>query len=865
MSQLRAPWRLATDPDSGQPPVGAGAHAASRRPSLASRTGLGLAAVAVAVALVAQVVIAVDRVTVTGFLGAAEAQAEARLHATLAFIGLACAWALPAEWRRYALVPFAVIPLGVLVVTGLNGVAWSATATVLLVAAMHGAGVAIGRLLRLGRLSILITTAAGFATVGVLVQLLGRVGLLKWWTIGLPLMLAGAAVLADAARRQGPSLRRAWSGLHLDATEATVACLLLLQLGWALVYAAAPEIQYDALSAKAALPATWAESGRIETPLTQPGFAVLGSAQNVATVGWLVGAEAVGRYLQLVLATVVIIALLARARAVGRVAWCVALALAVMPHYTWQASTAYDDDILLFVCAAAAAAVLALAGADVPQRGAAVLVGLLTGSVVSAKLHLVVFGAVLALGWLLVQKAPWREWLARFGLLTVGGLAVAGPVPLFRYLDTGNPLFPFFNGIFKSPYLAPVTDTANFPYTDSAGLRALLQLPYDITAAPFRLVEAQPPGAFGFLLVLIVLGLGVAGRRGRGGVVVGLAVVAALVAWWVQLRYLRYLLPYAGVGAVLLTWGRVPGPPRLARPRADLATAAAAAALSAACFVSLLASFWNIPERVPTDVVLGRESAYDYQAPKIPGFVVLQDLNRAAGRGDVVVSHLYARAVLRPDLDIESLNGLNSRLDRQGVKLDTVPALLSAYEQEGVRWAALSTEQRVALDPASVFTQLLSAHGTLVSAAGGTELYALGLAVQEPERQPLCDPSFAGGIGPGTGPTCWGVALDAAPGLTPAEATNGSVTQQVPVCPGASYAVDVDVDVPGAQVVLTFSQAEDLRGAIQRYSATAAVAAGSTRAYATAPSRGRTMFIQIVPNGATVRSAQLTRVGGPDC
>lgn len=863
MTSARAATRTtaAADPQSDAA-TGHGSGFGARQLRSAVPVGVGLAVVAVA--LVAQVSIGLDRLALTGFLGAAEASGAARLHVLAVTVVLALAWALPSEWRRCVPAAAAVVPLGVLVTTGLHGVAWSAAVTTLLVAAMYGAGVQIIRLLGLGRLPLLVSTATGFAAIALAVQLLGRVGLLRWWTLGVPVMLAGAVVLVAGARRNARAVWTRWPQLQLSVTGAVVVSLLLLQLAWALVYAAAPEIQYDALSAKSALPQLWADTGRIETPLEQPGFGVLGSAQNVAVVGWLVGAEAVGRYLQLVLAAVVVIALGGRARSAGPAGWCVALALGVMPHYTWQASTAYDDNVLLFVCAAAAAAVLILGERDERSLGASVLVGALAGSIVTAKLHLLVFAAVLAAGWVFVRPAPLRERLKRLGMVVVGGVAVAGPVPLFRYLDSGNPVFPLFNGIFKSPYLSPTSNTANLPYSPRAGLDALLDLPYVVTAAPTQMVEAQPPGAFGFILVLLVVGLAVAWRRGRASALVAAAALTGLVSWWLQLRYLRYLIPYAGVAAVLLVYTRPAGRPFRSGRAGDILTALACALLSAACFASLLASFWNVPERVPKDFVLGEESPYDYQARTIPGFVVLQDVNGVAGRGDVVVTDLYARSVLRPDLEVSSSAGLETRFNRVGISVDTVPELLAGYRSVKAHWIAVSTEQRVALDPTSVFANMLREHGALVSVGGSYELYRLDDRSAEAVPQPLCDFNFVGQAGVGTGSACWGMPLDAEPGLTAAEAPRAA-SQTVAVCPGASYALDVKATTPGAVVVLTFSQSENLRGAIQRYSRTVASAAGVSRAVASAPARGRTMFIEIEPGNGRVLGARLYRVAGPAC
>ena len=129
--------------------------------------------------------------------------------------------------------------------------------------------------------------------------------------------------------------------------------------------------------------------------------------------------------------------------------------------------------------------------------------------------------------------APARAW----GLSLVAALLGAWPYA-HAWIVTGNPIFPFYNAVFKSP-LYPLENFGNI-YPGGLSWRDL----YDLTFSSSHYLEAWD-GALGFVLTLLLpAGLIVVARRGPSEL--RMAMVAALsylVVALLSTRYLRYLYP----------------------------------------------------------------------------------------------------------------------------------------------------------------------------------------------------------------------------------------------------------------------------------------------------------------------------------
>lgn len=149
----------------------------------------------------------------------------------------------------------------------------------------------------------------------------------------------------------------------------------------------------------------------------------------------------------------------------------------------------------------------------------------------------------------------WVAWSAfrnreQKQLLTLVAMAavVGGSSYAYATLVTGNPVFPLFNAIFKSPFM-PLVNFHDGRWDSGVDWRAV----WDITFNTSRFGEAYP-GAAGLALLVALPGLIVELARPRGGrwIALWLLVAGAIMFW--QIQYLRYLFPAI---AILTTVGMV--------------------------------------------------------------------------------------------------------------------------------------------------------------------------------------------------------------------------------------------------------------------------------------------------------------------
>lgn len=238
-------------------------------------------------------------------------------------------------------------------------------------------------------------------------------------------------------------------------------------------------------------------------------------------------------------------------------AYRLAEALGARGGYSWLAAALYASHPLaayfgmtLQVDGASAALLLHLLAVCVDWRrnddlrdAMPWLQGALCGALIGLKITNAVYVAVVGL-WLIWRYAACRNYRDLLKVLAIA-LFVAGSSYAYAVLVTGNPLFPLFNGIFKSPYMAPA-DFSDPRWHVGIGMLT----PWDLTVASQRYMEAYP-GAAG----LAVLGLsGVwAVSVASGGARRALALFAlatGLVVFW-QVQYLRYVFPAIAVGCTV--------------------------------------------------------------------------------------------------------------------------------------------------------------------------------------------------------------------------------------------------------------------------------------------------------------------------
>lgn len=336
-----------------------------------------------------------------------------------------------------------------------------------------------------------------------------------------------------------------------------------------------PQTQFDTQTCRLAVPALYCYHGGVVPVPEEFGSYWCNSGEMLFTLGLLLGGHPLATLFHWGAALLLAGSLfcLGRRLAGPSAGWLAALLFYALPLVSLLAESAYND---LFVCLFAFAAFAAVVRWS--QEGETqwlTVAGLLLGLAVNCKLNGLIFVlpvlAVVAYG--AAVDARRRPGLGR-GLVALGLLLAAALAPwrLYAWVDTGNPIFPFANHVFHSPYWKDQYGNmaqwfAGFGV--GKGWADFLRLPWDLN---FRTVKfGEPNVAAGALGGLSLLGLPVtywlharAQRRWLALSLLFLLVGAA--AFFRTAQYTRYFLPLYPVLALLAAanvealWGAtVPG------------------------------------------------------------------------------------------------------------------------------------------------------------------------------------------------------------------------------------------------------------------------------------------------------------------
>ncbi len=782
-----------------------------------------------------------------------------RLNAVAMVVAAALAVVVPARWR-WVLVLLSAVPLAGVLAVCVIGVpirGWSLVVGLLTLAACWEVGERALRGLGADELAALVPTAwlAGVGLLTAAVLCLGRLSVTYWFTGGLLIILVGATGLTRLCRRGLPhrsAVREATSGTAL-ATACAV--LVLLDLAWLAVYTFAPEMGFDPLSAKGWLPQFWAAGHGIDAVHSHPQFATAGDAQVLAVPGHTLGAGDVGRWMQYGTGVAITSTVWWWGRRFGALGPIAALATVASPTFAFQAGTADDDLLLVFGAIGLVLAVYTLLDQPRADRAAfrtGVALGLLGGAVLTLKLHLAYLDAAMLGGWVLAGGVR-ATALARAGGVAVGTVLTAALPFATRIIDYQNPVFPAYNNVFRSKYWPPVNEHFNFPFWPDAPRLGILTWPWESLKAANPLIDIGSPGFLGLLLAGAVGGLfmAVPAWRARPTRVVWVAMTLALLCWYLQLRYLRYLMPVAFIGILLvLAVVRVQAFGRWA----ERAVIVAIAAFAVAVFPSQMAQYTSTPQhRPPLAAARGSWAEDAFLRTIWPERDAINVLNRVTPRGARILSGNYQRLWLSQRRDLMSI-GEALLLPGHGPAPVGPEALRRRLAAVGVHFMTFSRGPGFAPEPD--VQNLMDAKGELVWADRNWEVWHLAARPVPPTDDPACDPLLRAG-------SCWAApALDARPGLTAGEAGAGATTT-VPTCPGQTVTVKLTVPAggPPAHVQIDAQTPGGLGG-----KSGADVPPGSTRLVGTTTPPGASLTnVAITPGpGGSVTRAQVGRTG-PRC
>jgi hypothetical protein len=820
------------------------------------RLTLAVAAVLAGVVLAAQIPLAIGLLHPAVEFEADHAKRVLAVNLVLAAITVLAAATLPRRQRVLALLPGAIAAAAMVgAAVTLGGHLWDYGTAALTLAAAWWLGRVVLRILHVPRLRgvMIVELVIGLGVEGLVVLVLGRLSILEWWTIG-ALTIAAGLIGSWAAASAGWARRDSLARALLDSrVAAACAGLLLLQVAWATVWLSAPEIMYDALYAKAYLPQLWAHTHTIGPLLTHPVLNVTGLTQYVAVAGHALGAPDVGRELQMLMWGILVATVWwwGRRSVVGPLA---ALAVGIVPQVVWQSTTAFDD--LMLTAGAVALTIAVLRTADGHETGEggstfalALAIGALGGACIWLKLNQLAVAVVLVAGWVVLSR-PRRALLARAAGVGLGGLVIAGPEFIVRWIDTGNPVFPSYNTIFKSPHYPLVNEQYNFPYWQHTTILDALKAPYEVVVHPWLMNDSTPAGAFGLLVAAVAIAALVGWRhRGRRDVAIAwLALVVGLLAWWIQFRYLRYALPAMMVGVLLtvtLLRGWRPG-------RATTAALLAAAGVASTVYLpSTVASFWNVPHRnLPFAAAFGRWDESDYLRTVFPEKDTLDVYQRVAPPGSLALSDAHERTFL-VDRDLSPFWEVSRLLEAPGPLPTTGDAALRRMRAMGIGWAVVSDADQAQIAWAAA---LLREHGEVVFSDRGWRLYRLVDRPTRPRPLASCDVRLRGTSG------CWAGRFDRIAGLRDGESPAGA-SRRIRVCAGETLAVELRTAAGGdpSQVLID----SDSGSALSGHEATIVAPNARETAYATAPPGTRTMNVTLVPGaaGGAIESARTGVLG----
>jgi hypothetical protein len=476
-------------------------------------------------------------------------------------------------------------------------------ALVLAVALLAAAGWCLGRLLVAGLptegglLAHALALATGLAALAQAAFLLALGGVLVRPLLGALAVALAAAAALGRRRLRGPA--RDWTRTELAAGAAIAATLL--------VVAAYPPTGFDETAYHLPMARAFAESGSLPFlgDLVYPAFPAL--AESLVAALWLAGGEAV-THAPGVVAALATTALLLAGVARRPAGWTAAALYAGSPIVVYLAGSGYVEPLLaLWVVAALLANAQWRASG---RRGWAAVAGLLAGSAAATKY----------LGCLLLAYAT-VEALTIAGRRRDGSGAVwlaaaaAAALPTYArlWLLTGNPLFPFYPGLFGgSPWSAE-------EFLGARGwsrLGAAASSFWDVAFRRERIGRLPPfTPVLPFLVPLLLWALARVRASRRW---LGLALLFLLVAP-VNAHYLVMILPAVALGAAEAV-AALRSPPG----RAALAVASLALGVPGMAY----AASWVWRFGAPPVGAAARER---YLADRLPLYPAVRALQRLAG------------------------------------------------------------------------------------------------------------------------------------------------------------------------------------------------------------------------------------------
>lgn len=270
------------------------------------------------------------------------------------------------------------------------------------------------------------------------------------------------------------------------------------------------------------------------------------------SVGDPIGAKLVHYFYGALLVLAVV--MLVRKHFSAKAAPLAALIIAGMPIVMWEATTAYVD--LATALYTVVAVYLFLEYLDKPARYSIIGCGIAAGFAASTKMTALALFPLLAIWliadcWLSKRQFEWKGGLA----LCIAAILACSPWYLKTLFYTGNPVYPFFYGVFGgkdwSIKLAQNYTMLQAKFGTGHSLASFLRIPYDLTMHSDRFYDTAGLFVGPILLVMIPLLL-IFPYKDRKFVGLGIFAVAQVVIWFFLTQQSRYLIPTFALLAILI-------------------------------------------------------------------------------------------------------------------------------------------------------------------------------------------------------------------------------------------------------------------------------------------------------------------------
>jgi hypothetical protein len=336
--------------------------------------------------------------------------------------------------------------------------------------------------------------------------------------------------------------------------DVTIAGIALMHFSVALM----PEIGHDALAMHLFVPSHLAQRHQWGFDVGTYVWAVMPMLGDwIFSIVYMLAGETAARFTNVgfifLLAYLVReLVLWAGGNAVGA-RWAVLLFLVTPLTFTESNSLFIESIWAAFVIAGSLSAFRLIQTNDA-QKTHIISAGILFGFAVAAKAITFTILPVLLL-LLILRYRSWLQWhlTGPIAMALTLCIAVGSIAYITAWWITGNPVFPFFNRIFQSPFFPPT----DFDSAEIFGRGLHWNILYDMTFHTHKFLESRPGGSgFQWLILLVPALLTLLFlRRWRGAMLFAVAGLSVALTFQ-SVTYLRYVFPAfvwatAGIGAAL--------------------------------------------------------------------------------------------------------------------------------------------------------------------------------------------------------------------------------------------------------------------------------------------------------------------------